>query len=379
VETLVNLVNGLPRDFPAAIFVVLHIPAQAPSALPQILSRHGPLRAHHAVDGEAIKPGRIYVAPPDHHVLVGRGFVRLSRGPRENLHRPAVDPLFRSAALAYGPRVIGVVLTGALDDGTAGLLTVKRRGGLAIVQNPEDAFFPDMPASALHYVAVDYVLPLKQLPAKLDQLARTPVKELAALPAPRDLQREVQSDELEAFVMENDEIPGTLSAFTCPECKGPLWELRDGELLRFRCRTGHAFTSETMLAGQAQAIEEAMWAALNTLEESAIISRRLAREARERNHLRVAERFDERERNARQRAQAIRQVLLNGDETLPTETPEIEETVEATAAAGSTLSKVDLGAANGRRKRSLSSPNKPASQQAEQESEQEQEQNGAGD
>ena len=162
VEALMELCGGLPEDLPAAVFVVVHFPEGAPSVLPSILNRAGPLKAVHPEDGDPIENGRIYVAPPGLHLLVERGRVRLVRGPRENLHRPAVDPLFRTAAVAYGPRAVGVVLTGARDDGTAGLLAIKRRGGVAVVQDPDDALFSGMPQSALEYVDVDYCLPLER-------------------------------------------------------------------------------------------------------------------------------------------------------------------------------------------------------------------------
>src|SRR5947199_9158576 len=160
VEALVTLARSLKRNLQAAVFVVLHMPAQSPSLLPEILGRAGPLKAVQATDDMQIEPGHIYVAPPDQHMLMELGKVRVVRGPKENRHRPAVDPLFRSAALAYGPRVIGVILTGALDDGTAGLQAVKRRGGITIVQDPDEAFYPGMPLSALQHVQVDYTLPL---------------------------------------------------------------------------------------------------------------------------------------------------------------------------------------------------------------------------
>ena len=163
VEALRSVADGLPPDFPAAVFVVMHFPEDVPSALPRILSRAGPLEAVHPEDGDPIEAGRIYVAPPDFHLLVARGRVRIRRGPKENRHRPAVDPLFRTAAFAYGPRVVGVVLTGARDDGTAGLMAVKRRGGVAVVQDPDDALFAGMPEHALEYVEVDHRVPLGEL------------------------------------------------------------------------------------------------------------------------------------------------------------------------------------------------------------------------
>jgi len=180
VEALVEVVRRLPPGLPAAVFVVLHIPAQSPSLLPDILSRSGPLITSHPDDGEKIEHGRIYVAPPNHHLLVERGHVRVVLGPKENRHRPAVDPLFRSAALAYGPRVVGVVLTGALDDGTAGLLAVKRRGGIAVVQDPKDALYAGMPRSALENIVVDYTLPLSDIGPLLKRLVAEQAEEEGA-------------------------------------------------------------------------------------------------------------------------------------------------------------------------------------------------------
>lgn len=171
VEALMQLVREFPVDLPASVFVVLHIPAQSPSLLAEILSRAGLMKAVHPVDYQKIKQGCIYVAPPDHHLLIEKGFMRVVRGPQEKRHRPAIDPLFRSAAVAYGSQVVGVILTGALDDGTAGLLAVKQRGGVAIVQDPRDARYPDMPKSALAHVNVDYCLPIAQIGQVLAQLA----------------------------------------------------------------------------------------------------------------------------------------------------------------------------------------------------------------
>lgn len=317
VEALAELVSGLPADLPAALFVVLHIPAQATSALPVILERASPLRAAHAVDGELIRQGRIYVAPPDLHLLVERGRVRLVRGPKENRCRPAVDPLFRSAARAYGPRVIGVILTGALNDGTAGLLAIKRRGGIAVVQDPADAFFPSMPASALEYVKVDHCAPLAQIAPLLTRLAHEPAEQEGAYPLSEDMEIESRLQEMDKETLESVPRPGKISTFTCPECKGPLWELRDGELLRFRCRSGHAFTAESMIDGQSEAVEDALWVAFNILQESAQMSRRMADEAHLRNRQYAAAHFEQMFSDKMERVSVLRQVLLNGKSEIP--------------------------------------------------------------
>jgi len=310
VEALSTLVGALPADLPAALFIVMHIPAQSPSRMPDILMRAGHLPAIQPSDGMAIAHGQIYIAPPDQHMLIERGRIRLVRGPRENRHRPAIDPLFRSAARSYGPQVVGVIVTGALDDGTAGLLAIKQCGGVAIVQNPEEALYPGMPRSALENVLVDHCLPLAEIAALLVRLAHTPAHAIDAAQAPNELEQEMSVTNMDLAAMTNDDHPGTPSAFSCPECGGVLWELNHGELLRFRCRTGHAYSPESMVAGQSDTLEEALWVALKTLEESLSLSRRLAYQARTRGQPLVAERFFERARAAEQRIALIRQVLI---------------------------------------------------------------------
>lgn len=317
VEALTSLVHGLPEDLRAVICVVLHIPAQSHSYLPQILSRNSALPAAHAEDGEPLAHGRIYVAPPDRHLLIERGRVRLSRGPKENRTRPAVDPLFRSAALAYGPRVIGIVLTGALDDGTSGLFAVKECGGVAIVQNPKDALIPSMPMSALEYVDVDHCVTLSEMPALLMRLVREPADAVAARPAPELLRYEANMAEMDEGTMERADTPGTLSSLTCPECGGPIYELQDGKLIRFRCRSGHAFSYESMAAEQSEAVEEALWAAVNTLMESFQLSERLARDSRHRGHTFLAKRYADRAAEMQRRAELLRDVLRAGDSNVP--------------------------------------------------------------
>jgi two-component system, chemotaxis family, protein-glutamate methylesterase/glutaminase len=309
VEALSQLVRGLPGDLAAAVFVVLHVPAHGTSVLPSILSRNGPLPARHPDDGEPIEHGKIYVAPPDSHLLIRRGQVRLSRGPRENGHRPSVDPLFRTAARSYGRRVVGVVLSGSLDDGTAGLSAVKQRGGKAIVQDPDDALYPGMPRSALESVDVDHRLPVSQIAPILVGLADEPVEE-GAEPVPDDMDIESEMAAFELDALQNDQRPGTPSAFACPDCAGVLWELQDGELIRFRCRVGHAWTANSLLAQQSEGIETALWTALRALEERAALSNRIAERMHRRGNDRTALRFEEQAHEARQRAAILREVLI---------------------------------------------------------------------
>jgi two-component system, chemotaxis family, protein-glutamate methylesterase/glutaminase len=311
VEALTDLTASLPDDLPAAVFVVLHLPATGTSALPEILRRHGPLPAAHVKDGEPIQPGRVYVAPPDHHVLLRTGHVHLSRGPRENGHRPAIDPLFRSAAREYATRVIGLVLSGALDDGTAGLLAIKSRGGTAVVQDPADALYPGMPGHALEHVQVDHVAAA----ASMGKLLARLITDLAVPPAdpvPRAMQVEV---EMEGFSLEAFEgnHPGRPSGFSCPDCNGVLWQVQDGGLERYRCRVGHAWSPESLLTQQSEALEAALWIALRSLEERGALARRLAEPARRRGHSITATRFEEQAAEAEHAARLVRDLLLNRD------------------------------------------------------------------
>ncbi len=329
VETLAEMVSRLPADLPAAVFIVLHVPPYGTSVLPSILSRRGPLPAYHPADGEQIRPGRIYVAPPDHHLIIQQDKVRLTRGPAENRHRPAIDTLFRSAARFYGPRVAGVVLTGTLDDGTAGLLAVKMRGGSALAQDPEEALFASMPRSAIENVAVDYVLPLAELVPTLVRLAREPIpKGESAVPPDTHIETET---EIVAMDMDALETPraGKPSAFACPDCHGVLWELEEGNLLRFRCRVGHAFSPESLMASQSANLEEALWVALRALEETAAFAERLQERAKDRKHTLAAARFSEQSADAHQRAEIIRQALLAGQVIAQSGPPAAEQNAQS--------------------------------------------------
>jgi two-component system, chemotaxis family, protein-glutamate methylesterase/glutaminase len=329
VETLIELVGGLPADLPAAVFIVLHIPAHAVSALPRILGRHCELPVEHPEDGTAIKHGHIYVAPPDYHLLVKPRRIRLTRGPSENGHRPAVDPLFRSAARSYGPRVIGVVLSGALNDGTAGLWTIKSTGGLAVVQDPRDALYSGMPSSAIEHVPVDYILPLAEMPSALAKMVRQPVTEQ---PNPGEneskIEYETEMAELDEKALEGYHRAGRPSEFGCPACGGVLYELHEGNILRFRCRVGHAYTAETLVAEQSDGLEEALWVALRALEERVALFKRLAENSREHGHDRTADHFQEQVKTTEKHADAVRQLLLNGAGGATAEASTAEESLK---------------------------------------------------
>jgi two-component system chemotaxis response regulator CheB len=293
--------------------------------MPQILNRKGSLTALHPADGEMIQAGRIYIAPPDQHLLLERGCIRLSRGPRENGHRPAVDPMFRSAALAFGRRVVGVVLSGTLDDGTAGLAAIKQRGGVAVVQDPDEALYPGMPRSALEAVAVDYSLPLAGIAELLGRLARVPIADPEVTPMPDDMNTEGEIAAFDLEAIEDEDRPGQPSGFACPDCGGTLWELQDGELIRFRCRVGHAWSANGLVAQQSNGIETALWTALRALEERAELCTRIAHRMRKRGLDTSAERFHQQADDSRHRAAVLRQVLVSepttNDEPGPAEGP----------------------------------------------------------
>lgn len=314
VETLSQLVGDLPKDLPAAIFIVVHFPRWGKSVLPDILNRKGDLPAAHATDSEVIVPGRIYVAPPDYHLVVKRGYIRLVQGPMENSCRPAVDPLFRTAAKAYGQRVIGVILSGTLDDGTAGLMDVKHYGGVAVVQDPKDALFSGMPSSAVENVKVDYVLPLSLIAPTLVQLAHEPVAKEKAKTVHSESEMEMEPDvvELDGAAMRSRGKPGTPSNFTCPDCGGTLYQLHERDLLQFRCRVGHAFSVANLLAHQSEAQEEALWTAIRSLEERGELMRQMATKAREGHRTLSAQRFEAQAVEALQNADLIRQALYQG-------------------------------------------------------------------
>jgi two-component system chemotaxis response regulator CheB len=302
VEALLGLVAGLPSDLAAAVLIVMHIGADTPTALPRVLRRTGTLPVDVAADGMAIQPGRIYLAPADRHLLVDDGCLRVMLGPRENGFRPAVDPLFRSAAKTYGPRAVGVILSGGLDDGTLGLQEIKRQGGLAVVQQPEDAQVSAMPSSAIRHVKVDHVIPAGEMGSLIARLtggnsARANRRRLHA----KGHRAAERSAKLE---------PERPSGIACPECGGVLREEHEGDIESFRCHVGHGFTTDALNSEHTRRVEAALWTALRSLEESVELRRRLAESARTRRLDAIASGFDRVRRDAERRADVIRRVLL---------------------------------------------------------------------
>src|SRR5579875_405483 len=293
VETLRRVVADLPEDLPAALCVVLHIAPGAPSALAAILGRAGRLPCRAVADHERLHPGEILVAPPDRHVVVEDGHVALSAGPRENGHRPAIDTLFRTAAEALGGGVIGVVLSGTRDDGTAGLALIKSRGGLALVQNPDEALYGGMPANAIAHVAVDAVV-------TSDQIANTIV---------RMVRGDWDADAPRPERLATSGLSGEPVTSTCPECGGVLSEQREAGLIQWRCKVGHRYSPESLADAQAQGVEGAIWAAVRALEDRALLLERMAEQSDSRGLDYATRAFRSRAGQAREQAKLVRETL----------------------------------------------------------------------
>jgi two-component system chemotaxis response regulator CheB len=310
IEALRDLVHGLPTDFAAPIAIVLHTSPQSPGLLHEILTRSGPLQAVEARDGERLQAGRIYVARPDFHLLVEPGRLRVTKGPRENRFRPAIDPLFRSAAQVYGPAAVGVVLTGNLDDGAAGLWAIKQLGGIAIVQDPTDALYPSMPQNALATVAADHVVALSSLPQLLVEVIKSPLHPVTAqVPAAVDVEVRIakEDDPMKAGV----ERLGPPSALACPECHGVLRELKEGDRIRFRCHTGHGYSLESLLAELNESIEVALWNAMRAMQEGTILMQRMVEHARANHPTTETDKLAERAMELERQADAVRSMIAN--------------------------------------------------------------------
>lgn len=311
-ETLQTLFRALPKDFDAAVLVVVHRTENTASLLPEILGRAAPLLVVTPTNGERLARGRIYLAPQGMHMLLESDRIRLVRGPRENRHRPAIDPLFRSAAASFGPRVIGVILTGMLDDGTSGLMVVRAHGGAAVVQNPRTAMFPAMPQNALNRVPDAHVVDLEHMQELLEGLTSEVVEGKGYSLWPDDnAGKESRIADADMSELENEDKVGTPSEFACPECGGVLWEIDQGDLLRFRCRVGHAYTADHLQAAQRQAVEAALWAGLRALEESLSMYRRLSSRAKSMHNLLTAKTYDDRIKTTQANTRLLQQFLLN--------------------------------------------------------------------
>jgi two-component system, chemotaxis family, protein-glutamate methylesterase/glutaminase len=295
VEALIAFVASLPPDLPATVLVVLHVSATGPSVLPAILERACRLPVITAIDGAPLLAGEIQVAPPDHHLLVEDLHVALAQTPRENGHRPAIDPTMRSAAAVFGAATTGVVLSGARDDGTAGLLAIKASGGAAIAQDPDEAVYPSMPQSAIDHVQVDAVLPVARMGEWLRSLRASGEREGGPAASMAGI------DPIPAATP-----PGRGTRYTCPDCGGALFADEDDKLPRFRCSVGHVFSIESLASAQAATLESALWAAVRSLEDRAHLLRRMATRYGEEPR---ARRLDEEAREALARAEVIRATI----------------------------------------------------------------------
>ena len=308
VEALRELAAGLPSDLGACVLVVLHVPAASRSALPSILDRSGPLPARHAEHGDELVAGHILVAPPDHHVVVLGERLVLTHGPHENGHRPAVDVLFRSASRSHGPRVFGMVLSGSLDDGAAGMVAVTSRGGVGAVQDFDEALYAGMPMAAARAAEVEHVVPVGAMPKLVAEWLPTVPSVVTGEPT-RLMDMETEMSELSPEAMHDLERPGRPAGFGCPDCAGSLYEIEEGRLVRFRCRVGHAWSPESLLESQGVALESALWMALRSLEEKAALNTQLGQRAHDSGHPQTAARFSTNAQDALAAAEHVRRLV----------------------------------------------------------------------
>jgi two-component system, chemotaxis family, protein-glutamate methylesterase/glutaminase len=313
-EALKKIVAGLPPDFSASVFIVWHMSSDVRGVLPQVLNGVNTILATHACDNEEIKRNRIYVAPPDRHMLLENGKVLVTHGPKENRFRPAVDPLFRSAAVAYGNRVIGIILSGALDDGTAGLWTVKQYGGTAIVQDPEDAEVPSMPENAMREVKIDYCVSAAELPHLLVGLSKEPVTENVDVMKDEQTKKEIRIAAEERALEKGILQFGQLSPYACPECHGVLSRLQNGNIIRYRCHTGHAYSSNALIASITEKIEDSLYSAIRGMDESIMMLNHLGDHHAEANQPKLAALYFKKAKEAQERSELVRKAALDHEQ-----------------------------------------------------------------
>jgi two-component system chemotaxis response regulator CheB len=302
-----QIMADLPAGFPGTLFVATHVPSQSAGYLADVLASAGPLPVSRAVDGQPIEPGHVYTAGPDRHLMLVDGIMRLGDGPRENMTRPAIDPLFRSAALAYGPRAVGVILSGMLNDGASGLSAIKACGGTAVVQHPLDALADQMPLAALETVDADRVAPADEIGGIIAEIAGTDAG--TASNCPDNLLLEVQIAAGARLGSDALQTIADPSAMSCPDCNGVLSEVRDEQPLRFRCQIGHAYTAN-VLAARTHEIDEAMRVALRIMEERVTLVTRMAEDARGSGRTAVAELYEARIEEYTRYAKTLREAAV---------------------------------------------------------------------
>lgn len=332
VEALLELVDNLPGDFPAAILVVVHTTPTRPNRLPQVLNYRSKIPAYQAEQGKLIEPGNIYVAPSDLHMLVKEGRLELNHGPRENSSRPAIDPLFRSAARNYGPRLIGIILSGNMGDGATGLMMVKSYGGLVIVQTPDEAAYSSMPNTAISYGQVDHILPIKEMASLLMRLVNENGKEKGtAGQMDREIKRDVNNLEPTSpaegagegeeerpdvinqalWEQEHNYRSGKSAIYSCPDCSGVLWQIEENGVIYFQCHVGHRLSPEVLLIRKSNELETALWSCVRTLQEKASINLQLAAQMRSKGQNEVAERIEEKAQIDKQTMRILREQILD--------------------------------------------------------------------
>ncbi|RYZ88052.1 MAG: chemotaxis protein CheB [Proteobacteria bacterium] len=311
IPSIIELLKELPKLPNAAICIAIHVPSHSPSLLPQIFANSTSMPVMHAQDGLRMRAGSIYIAPPDFHLLIKDGSIQLARGAKENHHRPAIDPMFRSAANAYGTNHIAVLLSGYLDDGSAGLLAVKRSKGTVIVQDPKDTIYPDMPRNALEFVEADCV-------CRLDQIVPFIMKRLKSEPASKRTLDPLAIKEIEMVKItsgdSSGEMPGAACGLVCPECSGPLWEIleSDSHLVRYRCHEGHAYSALSLEASQDEELEAALWTALRAMDEKVELAEKLAQRAKIMGQDNAVLRYQSRHSKTREQADLLRKLLKEG-------------------------------------------------------------------
>jgi two-component system chemotaxis response regulator CheB len=302
------ILGALPAGFDAAIFIVIHIPSRSLGMLATVTSAATNLPVHTAADGLRFERGNIYLAAPDHHLIIANGHIHLGKGPRENMVRPAIDALFRSAAVAGGPRVVGVLLSGLLNDGASGLHAIKRCGGVVLVQEPSDAVADEMPRSAMGAVEVDLAVPAVRIGDVLSDLVKQPAG--PAVPVPADIKLEVDIAAGERIDPGLTRKLGSPTALTCPQCGGVLTAVESSTPLRFRCQVGHGFTADVLAKEQESTVDEALRVALRIIQERAELVGRMAEDGRRSGRRAIAEMYEERAAEYRNHAETIRRAVL---------------------------------------------------------------------
>ena len=312
-EAMRTIVRKLPSDFDTPILIVWHMSSDIRGILPTLLNRENKIPAAHARDNEPLRSNRIYVAPPDYHLMVRDGVIRVTHGPKENRFRPAIDPLFRSAAYAYGGGVIGVVLTGALDDGTAGLWTIKHFGGIAVVQDPHDAEVPSMPENAMREVEIDYSVPVSEMADLLVRLSKEPVQKTKIM-EDAQTKREIEIAAEESGMAGGELKFGELSPYTCPECHGVLSRLHNDKIVRYRCHTGHAYSADALMATISERIEDSLYSAIRGIDESILLLNHMGDHYAEINKPKLAAVYFQKAKEADERAQLVRKAVKHHEQ-----------------------------------------------------------------